>query len=566
MLKCLKKSLVFLTVIATILWAMGAPLVPLNIAAPQVQAASLAVQFDGNQPMYMIPWNGSILPSSSQPAGLFAFHLKRTNTAVLTNIKINLIGTAENTDIASLALYKRTDFSSGGMGYSFPSADRIGNQTTINAFSSGVSANNIIDVTQDGTKNAIGTDFWGAEYVVAVATSAAWSGTDKVSYTLSADWITVSDGALGPACPASGSSCQPQTDFYYAGTDAGFSGMGFAIENVENMGEKGDGTKEVNVRFTSEVETISATTALNYAVGATAPTAVTLMTPRSVSLIFASAVTITPNQTVLIIKGPGGVNGGVKNTMGSGLTADVNMTIMGGGGAAGGSPLLISEIMIGTAADPLKEFVELYNPSSSAVNFANMGIKLWVTSYSGNTVTHTKVIDITTGTIAVNGYFLIASSQYADISPAANATYDASVGGAEGRLQANRGIYISTNNSQNIGIINKLGWGSALGEMSDGPAKCTSGGPDSCTVGNDGKSLERKANPQATAATMILTSAGTDGKYGNSYMSMNNQYDLSKEQPLIRKILLLLLRLPAALALAQATLRRIFFISHCLWE
>ncbi|MEK9165987.1 MAG: hypothetical protein AAB525_04000, partial [Patescibacteria group bacterium] len=147
MLHYFKKSITYLTVIATILWAMGAPMLPLSIPAPEAKAASATAQFQGmctggmgdacvsTQPMFMIPWNGSILPASSQPASLFSFKLKRTAAVTLTSVKVNLVGTASAGDIASIALYRRTDFMGGGMGYTFPSGDRIGNQTTINAFS-----------------------------------------------------------------------------------------------------------------------------------------------------------------------------------------------------------------------------------------------------------------------------------------------------------------------------------------------------------------------------------------------------------------------------------------------
>ena len=474
----LKKSFSLFVVSATILWSLG----PFSIFINQAKAAtSTAVSFSGcggidnNLPCGNIPSQGQVVPVSSQPLGLFAFHIRKTTAATLTNVKVNLIGSATVTasDIGSLAIYKRPgdDHSTGGM-YNFSPDHRIVNQTTIADFVEGVSANTIT-ITGD---TAIPAEFYGitgAEYYVAMTTSGTWgsgSEEDQVYYNLSADWITVAEpgsATLGVACPVSGTAtaaCQPLNDKYYAVPPTGWSGNSFAIENVNYMGEIGT-NKEVEVNFTTEVEETSAETAANYAISGTAPTSAMKVSPDIVRLTFASSVIITPNQTSLTI-----LANGVRNTMGTLLTADVNMMIMGGGGGGMAMPIMISEVMIGATGAPLKEFIELYNSSPNAVSFATetgMPIKIWATTYSGTAITHTLITSLSSGTVPARGYYLIASSQYTDISPTADTTYDATTCDAtEGCLKANAGVYISTSESPNMGIIDKLGWGTALGEMS----------------------------------------------------------------------------------------------------
>lgn len=482
------------------------------------KAASATIQFQGcgasqTEPCFWIPPNGGVLPASSQPAPLFSFHLKKASgSTTLTNVKVNLVdgstaGTVAATDITSLAVYKRTSWSGE---YTFPSADKIGELTTINAFSSKASNNNIIDITQDGTKNAIGSDFYSAEYLVTVKSSASWSDTDQLRYSLSADWVTVSDGTLGAAYtyPAE------LNDWYYATAPAGFMGMMFGVENVSFI----SGT-EVDVRFTADVETVSAGNVLNYKIGTTNPASVSILDPKMARLTF-SGLTITPNQTQLNIYGPSGASGGVKDQTGNAIPGDIVMMIMGGSGGGGGMPIVVSEVMIGQGGDGLKEFVEVYNTSPGTLDLAAMNIKLWSVYLNGSVLTHQKILNLS-GNLPGFSYILIASTQNGG---APDLNYDATTGSAtEGMLRPNSGVYLSTSDTSNMAVFDRLGWGASLGEMSDGMAKCSSSDTDSCTVANDGKSLERKSNPSSTSTTM--NTGGADVGNGNSYASHNNQYD-----------------------------------------
>jgi len=484
------------------------------------KAASATVQFQGcgtnfDEPCFWIPPNGMVLPASSQPAPLFSFQLKNTGSTTLASVSINLVdgssaGSVTANDIASLAVYKRTDWSSGM--YEFPASDKIGELTSVNAFSSKVSNSNIISITQDGSKNSIPDDFWSAEYIVAIQTSANWSDTDQIRYSLSADWITVSDGTLGSAYTYPSEN----KDWYYATAPEGFMGDFFGVENVDYISDT-----EVDIRFTTEVEPTSAETLGNYAISGTNPVSVDLLDPHMVRLTF-SGLTIVPNQTQVSIYGPSGVNGGVKDMMGETIDNDIVMMVMGGGGPGGGAPLLISEVMIGQGGDGLKEFIELYNVSPDTLDLSLMNVKLWAAYLNGTTLTHIKIADLA-GTIPGYGYYLIASTDFGS-TPAPDQTYTASnFDATEGALRPDSGIYINTSDIQNMAVIDRLGWGNAQGEMSEGPAKCNSSDPDACSVANDGKSLERKANPSSTATSMA--SGGADETNGNSYLSFNNQFD-----------------------------------------
>jgi hypothetical protein len=545
------KTISWILLFTVAVWTLS---VQLGDWAPFAGAVvSNTVQFDGcgpnmDEPCFWIPPNGEVLPASSEPAPLFSFRLAKSSAATLTSIKVNLIAPTTDSDsnpidlstnpIGSLRVYRQTTFSEGM--YSFPDNERIDDGNTVisdgdfSAVGGQQIASYTITIASSGThadtndKNFIPDDFWsGGEYIVALTTNANWDNNDQIAYSLPADWITVSDGTLGDAF-----SGQQSTDVYYATAPSGWVGDTFAVEMVEDMGTMGDGTKEVEVRFTTDVDEASATTKANYSINGTVPIEATTMSPRDVRLVFANSVTITPNQTALTIYGPGGatVNGkvGVQDIKGNIFNADVIMVIMGGGGP-GSASVLISEVMIGTATSGQEEFIELYNPSGNPIDLSASNIKVWSIYSSGSGITHTKIADLNNGTIQPNGYYLVAAAEYSGISPAADKTYSISgLGlGTEGALKLDSGIYLSFSDTQDMAVFDRLGWGSAMGEMSDGPAKCDTADPDNCIVANDGKSLERKANSAATAATMA--SGGADENNGNSYMSGNNEFDFVQQ-------------------------------------
>jgi hypothetical protein len=91
-----------------------------------------------------------------------------------------------------------------------------------------------------------------------------------------------------------------------------------------------------------------------------------------------------------------------------------------GGGGPATDHLVISQIQTagdysGHTADD--EFVELYNPTASAVSIAGWSLQYHSTSTSGDYVRH----NIATGSIAAHGYYLFGGSYY-NGTPAANET------------------------------------------------------------------------------------------------------------------------------------------------
>jgi len=514
-------------------------------------AASTAVQFQGcgtsmTEPCFSIPPHGAVLPVSSQPTGMFSLRLKKTTTATLTSLHVKLVAPLSASSIAanhfdSLRLYKRTSFGMGG--YTFPANERIDDATKLNEGTGYAGAlapfvtvgsekvsDNVITVATTGThadstdKNALGTDFWASgEYIVAIATSALWAGTDQVRYSMAADWITVSDGTLGSAYTyPSGLD-----DWYYATAPSGFMGETINVGSIDFIS-----STVVDVRFMADVALTSAETEANFELvkspSNVIPSLAQRTDPRTVRLTFPGGTTITPNQSQIIVHGPGGVSNGVKGLNGNVLSSDLTLMVMGGGGGPGGTPLMISEVMIGQAGTGggLKEFVEIHNGSGGILDLNAMGIKLWAIYNNGSTLTQTKITNVSS-TIPANGYYLIASTQWGG-TPTPDKTYSATgsfglTAATEGALKPNSGVYISNSDTSGIGIIDKVGWGTATGEMSEGPAKCNAGDADACTVANDGKSLERKANQSATAVTMSV--GGADVTNGNNYVTRNSQFD-----------------------------------------
>ena len=521
-----KKAFSVFVVFATILWTLG----PFSLLLNKAGATSATVSFygsggdDSGQPFYFIEPMGEVLPASSGYAGLFSFHIKKdSGSPTLTNVKVTLTnggsGTLLANDIAGLAVFKRVHSGDdyGGGWYTFPDADKVGEIDNSADGSGGLITIGTNTIT--ATTTAIPTEFWGengAEYYVAVKTSSNWAGTDQLTYTLPADWITVSDGTLGSVCPSSGDTCQSASDILYATAPDGWVGEQFAVHMVNYMGTDSSNNHEIEVMFSDDVDQTSAELVTNYNIGGTDPDSATRITPMTIRLIFDSGVTVNPNQTSLTIEG-----GGVQDLSGTTLTADAVMMIMGGGDGPGGdSPLMISEVMVGTGTgtSALEEFIELFNPSSAGVDLSTTNIKVWAVVNISGTVTHTKFASLNSGTVPANGYYLVASSQYSSIDPAADTSYDATIGtcdDATGCLRPNAGVYLSTSDAQNIAVFERLGWGTAPGELTSGPA--------ATALTNNGQSLERKANYDSTALTMV--SSGADETNGNMYDTHDNQYD-----------------------------------------
>ena len=117
--------------------------------------------------------------------------------------------------------------------------------------------------------------------------------------------------------------------------------------------------------------------------------------------------------------------------------------------------ILISEVQItGGTGQSDNEFIELYNPGSSAIDLSALPLKLHIRNSSG-TDGH-KTLTFTNSSIPAKGYFLIGPSSGYTGSASLDATYSVSSGN---KLVSNGGVYISKSASADVDVLDKVGWG-----------------------------------------------------------------------------------------------------------
>jgi|SRR3989344_1173089 len=155
--------------------------------------------------------------------------------------------------------------------------------------------------------------------------------------------------------------------------------------------------------------------------------------------------------------------------------------------------VVISEIKLGPGSE---DFVELYNPTGSDLNLAG-----WKLTRKASTGTESNLVASMSGIIKSHGFFLLTNDD-STASSSADLTYASA-------LANNNTILLYSNDG--ISVLDKVGMGSAV----DFEAT-TSANPA------DGKSIERKANPTSTDASMTT---GADVDQGNGEDTNNNLND-----------------------------------------
>jgi hypothetical protein len=142
----------------------------------------------------------------------------------------------------------------------------------------------------------------------------------------------------------------------------------------------------------------------------------------------------------------------VTNQAGSNSTSTVRFVPVAG--------LLISEVFTGVSGGTDREFVEIYNPTSTAIDTTQatgIGLRLHIRSSTGAD-TSKALTAVTAGVIPPKGFLLIASSQSDPTDPwydVRDYTYSA----ASSALVSNGGVYISLSATRDAKVIDKVGWG-----------------------------------------------------------------------------------------------------------
>lgn len=173
--------------------------------------------------------------------------------------------------------------------------------------------------------------------------------------------------------------------------------------------------------------------------------------------------------------------------------------------AANADHVVISEAQTGRTGATTNDFIELYNPTPSAINLK--GLRL--VRRAQTATTDTTIKSWTTDTfIPANGFYLWANSGYSAIAVAPDTTTTSTI--------ADNNSIALRQGPENTGtIIDGLAWGSghvaSIGERT--PLQNIS--PD--------KSLERKANALSTQASMGI--GGLDELKGNAWDTDDNSAD-----------------------------------------
>lgn len=161
--------------------------------------------------------------------------------------------------------------------------------------------------------------------------------------------------------------------------------------------------------------------------------------------------------------------------------------------------VVISEVQIaGDSAND--EFVELYNPTDTAVDLTDWRLTRKTASGSQSTL-----VNSLSGSIAPHGFLLLAHPDYND-SVTADIIYSATSSGI-----ANNNTVVLYSDA-GVTVVDKVGMGTAT----DVETAATS-------VPTEGGSIERKATSNATNTSM--QAGGSDETHGNSEDTDNNAND-----------------------------------------
>jgi len=222
---------------------------------------------------------------------------------------------------------------------------------------------------------------------------------------------------------------------------------------------------------------------------------------KTVVTVIAAGAKISPSAGDYVVVATSGVNAPENTAVPGEDNADGGMI----GFVAQPGQVVISEIKLSGSTET-DEFIEIYNPTGSAVDVA--GWKVTLLAQDGAPA---DLVTFGAGTIAAGAFRLIAPTGVANAdnyTPAANG------------VDANNTVILY----QAIGggmfrVSDMVGCGTATIKETTAVSVCPS----------VNTSIERKASPAATTASMdaSLSPAGSESAWGNSYDSNNNNFDFA---------------------------------------
>ena len=187
----------------------------------------------------------------------------------------------------------------------------------------------------------------------------------------------------------------------------------------------------------------------------------------------------------------------------------------------GANHVVISEVYGGggnSGAIYKNDFIELYNPTNTAVDLTG-----WSVQYASATGTGNWSATVLSGTIPAKGFYLVQEAAGAagtlDL-PTPDKIGTLNLSGTAGKvLLSNTSIIQTGIKPTGANIIDLVGFGTANGFEGSAPAVATT----------NTTSIERKASPNSTAATLAI--GGTEEFAGNGYDSDDNATDFILRSP-----------------------------------
>lgn len=208
------------------------------------------------------------------------------------------------------------------------------------------------------------------------------------------------------------------------------------------------------------------------------------------------------NSTDFIVTAPNPQNTSIKEP--TGASHVVISEVYGGGGNSG--------------ATYKNDFIELYNPTLSAVDLTG-----WSVQYASATGTGNWAATTLSGSIAPKGFYLIQQSAGTGGTldlPTPDKIGTLTLSGTTGKILLSNSATPQTGaNPVNANIIDKVGFGTANGYEGTAPAPATT----------NTTSIERKASATSNATTMGV--GGTEEFAGNGYDSDENSSDFIVRAP-----------------------------------
>ncbi len=184
-------------------------------------------------------------------------------------------------------------------------------------------------------------------------------------------------------------------------------------------------------------------------------------TPTSCSVNSNTKITATFPRGIRT-NGGVGWNVLVTNSVGTNPTSGIKLVPKAG--------LTISEIYVGTSGDADSEFVEIYNPTATALDVssaANGGIGLRLRMRNGTETSDVaKTLTLVQGsTIASHGFMLFVSTAAASETWYSKADFTYSAG-----LVSNGGVYLSLSGTESARVLDQVGWGTQSAAGREGTA------------------------------------------------------------------------------------------------